>query len=45
MHKKYIIEKRDLALLPSSYIGLGNKFSIDKLGANLQTKYIIDYGK
>ena len=27
MHKKYIIEKKDLALLPSSYIGLGNKYS------------------
>ena len=27
MNKKYIIEKRDLALLPSSYIGLGNKYS------------------
>ena len=27
MHKKYIIEKSDLDLLPSSYIGLGNKYS------------------
>ena len=37
MYKKYIIEKRDLDLLPSSYIGLGNRYSsnFDKINKAL----------